>query len=42
MKADETVLARRIEKINKTDLHSLVFGTIGALHMKYKKVMTQQ
>lgn len=33
---DATVIARRKEKISKADLRSLVLGTIGALHMKYK------
>lgn len=33
---DEAVMAIRNEKINKTDMHSLVFGTLGSLHMKYK------
>jgi glycosyltransferase involved in cell wall biosynthesis len=34
--ADETVLTKRIEKIKSTNVRSLVFGTLGTLHMKYK------
>lgn len=30
------IVARRIEKIKTTNMNSLVFGTMGALHMKYK------
>lgn len=32
----EEVVIRRIEKIKTTNMNSLVFGTMGALHMKYK------
>lgn len=35
-KIDNTIISKRIDRIKKTDKRSLVFATIGALHMKYK------